>query len=278
MVSEHAILYKGELEKMTVVKLAEVIGQFRREACACKAPVILIRMAALEAADQQIVHAGSSEDAEAVNKGSLAKGPCFPVAFTPAGHDDDLRVCGVVGRVELVNCEELSVRTGNRSHGHNAAGLVPDLLEEFAFFGEEIAGIVLLCCYDKTALALNGDFGHGVAFVQVGNNFLCNVHIFCPFISESDVPFKTITKTIAQTYIYLQKQSKARSKKNKNCVFKNNPGKVVTAEEHNIIGGLGGAVAECLAEKCQTKMYRIGVRDKFGESGSAGELLHKYML
>ena len=55
-------------------------------------------------------------------------------------------------------------------------------------------------------------------------------------------------------------------------------GKVVTAEEHNIIGGLGGAVAECLAEKCPTKMYRIGVRDKFGESGSAGELLHKYML
>ena len=55
-------------------------------------------------------------------------------------------------------------------------------------------------------------------------------------------------------------------------------GKVVTAEEHNIIGGLGGAVAECLAEKCPTKMYRIGMRDQFGESGSAGELLHKYML
>ena len=55
-------------------------------------------------------------------------------------------------------------------------------------------------------------------------------------------------------------------------------GKVVTAEEHNIIGGLGGAVAECLAEKCPTKMYRIGVRDKFGESGPAAELLHKYML
>ena len=55
-------------------------------------------------------------------------------------------------------------------------------------------------------------------------------------------------------------------------------GKVVTAEEHNIIGGLGGAVAECLAEKCPTKMYRIGVRDRFGESGPAGELLHKYEL
>ena len=55
-------------------------------------------------------------------------------------------------------------------------------------------------------------------------------------------------------------------------------GKVVTAEEHNIIGGLGGAVAECLAEKCPTKMYRIGVRDKFGESASAAVLLHKYEL
>jgi transketolase len=55
-------------------------------------------------------------------------------------------------------------------------------------------------------------------------------------------------------------------------------GKVVTAEEHNIIGGLGSAVAECLVEKCPTKMYRIGMRDKFGESGSAGELIHKYLL
>ena len=55
-------------------------------------------------------------------------------------------------------------------------------------------------------------------------------------------------------------------------------GKVVTAEEHNIIGGLGSAVAECLVEKCPTKMYRIGMRDKFGESGSAEELIHKYML
>ena len=52
-------------------------------------------------------------------------------------------------------------------------------------------------------------------------------------------------------------------------------GKVVTAEEHSIIGGLGSAVAECLSEKCPTRMYRIGVRDVFGESGPAGELLHK---
>ncbi len=55
-------------------------------------------------------------------------------------------------------------------------------------------------------------------------------------------------------------------------------GKVVTAEEHSIIGGLGSAVAECLAEKCPTKLYRIGIRDVFGESGPMNELLHKYLL
>ena len=55
-------------------------------------------------------------------------------------------------------------------------------------------------------------------------------------------------------------------------------GKIVTAEEHSIIGGLGGAVAELLSEKCPAPLYRIGVRDKFGESGPAGELIHKYEL
>ncbi len=55
-------------------------------------------------------------------------------------------------------------------------------------------------------------------------------------------------------------------------------GKVVTVEEHNVIGGLGGAVAETLSEKLPTLMKRIGVYDRFGESGPAVELLHKYEL
>lgn len=55
-------------------------------------------------------------------------------------------------------------------------------------------------------------------------------------------------------------------------------GRVVTVEEHSVIGGLGGAVAEVLSEKCPTKMHRIGVYDVFGESGPAVELLHKYGL
>lgn len=55
-------------------------------------------------------------------------------------------------------------------------------------------------------------------------------------------------------------------------------GKVVTVEEHSVIGGLGGAVAEVLSEKAPTKMLRIGVNDVFGESGPAVKLLEKYGL
>lgn len=55
-------------------------------------------------------------------------------------------------------------------------------------------------------------------------------------------------------------------------------GRVVTAEEHNVMGGLGSAVAEVLAEERPTPMKRVGVMDTFGESGEAGELLKKYGL
>ncbi|NLO87099.1 MAG: transketolase family protein, partial [Firmicutes bacterium] len=55
-------------------------------------------------------------------------------------------------------------------------------------------------------------------------------------------------------------------------------GAVVTAEEHSIIGGMGGAVAEVLGEEHPTPMVRIGIRDTFGESGKPGQLLEKYGL
>ena len=55
-------------------------------------------------------------------------------------------------------------------------------------------------------------------------------------------------------------------------------GKVITCEEHNIIGGLGEAVCACLSEKCPTPVRRIGVNDVFGESGPAAQLLKKYGL
>ena len=55
-------------------------------------------------------------------------------------------------------------------------------------------------------------------------------------------------------------------------------GKVVTVEEHSVIGGLGGAVAEALSEEAPTKMLRIGMMDKFGQSGPAKALIEYYGL
>ena len=55
-------------------------------------------------------------------------------------------------------------------------------------------------------------------------------------------------------------------------------GCIVTTEEHNIIGGLGGAVAECLSEKCPTPLVRHGVNDEFGRSGTAAAVLEAYKL
>ncbi|HET9660112.1 MAG TPA: transketolase C-terminal domain-containing protein [Thermomicrobiales bacterium] len=53
---------------------------------------------------------------------------------------------------------------------------------------------------------------------------------------------------------------------------------IMTAEDHSIIGGLGGAVAEVLGEHRPTRMKRIGIQDRFGESGPNDALLEKYGL
>lgn len=55
-------------------------------------------------------------------------------------------------------------------------------------------------------------------------------------------------------------------------------GAIVTAEEHNIIGGLGGAVAEVLSEECPTPMVRVGIKDIFGQSGKPMELVKLYEI
>ena len=55
-------------------------------------------------------------------------------------------------------------------------------------------------------------------------------------------------------------------------------GKVVTVEEHSVIGGLGSAVCDTLAQKAPTQVMKIGMNDTFGESGPAVELLKKYQL
>lgn len=55
-------------------------------------------------------------------------------------------------------------------------------------------------------------------------------------------------------------------------------GKVVTVEEHSVIGGLGSAVCDCLSAKYPTMVKKIGMQDIFGESGSAAALIEKYGL
>ena len=55
-------------------------------------------------------------------------------------------------------------------------------------------------------------------------------------------------------------------------------GAIVTAEDHSIIGGLGGAVAEFLSENSPVPLERIGIKDRFGESGNAEELYKKFGL
>lgn len=53
---------------------------------------------------------------------------------------------------------------------------------------------------------------------------------------------------------------------------------IVTVEEHSVIGGLGGAVAELVTESCPTKVLKVGVMDMFGRSGAASELLNEFGL
>ncbi len=55
-------------------------------------------------------------------------------------------------------------------------------------------------------------------------------------------------------------------------------GKVVTVEEHSVIGGLGSAVCDLLSEKAPTRVLKLGINDTFGESGPAKELIARYGL
>ena len=81
-------------------------------------------------------------------------------------------------------------------------------------------------------------------------------------ISVSVVNVASVKPLDEETIVRIAKQTKA----------------VVTAEEHNIIGGLGGAIAEVLGEKQPTPMVRVGLKDTFGESGRPQELLEKFGL
>lgn len=80
--------------------------------------------------------------------------------------------------------------------------------------------------------------------------------------NPSIVEYGTIKPFDRSTLVYHAKKSKL----------------IVTIEEHNIIGGLGSAVSECLSENHPVLLKRIGIRDTFGESGSYDELLEKHRL
>ena len=54
--------------------------------------------------------------------------------------------------------------------------------------------------------------------------------------------------------------------------------KIITIEDHSIIGGLGSAVCEVLSENYPTKVIRMGIKDKFGKSGKAEELMKFYEI
>jgi transketolase len=58
----------------------------------------------------------------------------------------------------------------------------------------------------------------------------------------------------------------------------NETGCIVTAEDHNILGGLGGAVAETIVQNAPCPIEFVGVRDVFGQSGEPGELAQHYRL
>ena len=81
-------------------------------------------------------------------------------------------------------------------------------------------------------------------------------------ISVSVVNVASVKPLDEETIVRIAKQTKA----------------IVTAEEHNIVGGLGSAIAEVLGEKQPTPMVRVGLKDTFGESGRPQELLEKYGL
>ena len=62
------------------------------------------------------------------------------------------------------------------------------------------------------------------------------------------------------------------------CKAAKETGLIITAEEHSVIGGLGSAVAEAVAEECPVPVIKIGVNDEFGHSGPAVDLLKEFGL
>ncbi|GFO56744.1 transketolase [Geomonas sp. Red276] len=140
----------------------------------------------------------------------------------------------------------------------------------------------------------------GPVYVRLGRNKVPNVfpagHQFeigkgVQLVDGSDVTLVTTGLMTAQAVIAAEKlQADGISARvvhigtvkplDKELVLKaaRETGAIVTAEEHSVVGGLGGAVAELLGEECPTLMKRVGIHDRFGISGKSDELLKYFGL
>ena len=100
----------------------------------------------------------------------------------------------------------------------------------------------------------------------------CGVMVYESLIAAEELSKNGIEASVLNCHTIKPIDAEALKKVAKEC------GAVVTAEEHQKSGGLGGAVAEVLVESENVPMELIGVKDTFGESGESGELMEKYGL
>jgi transketolase len=102
--------------------------------------------------------------------------------------------------------------------------------------------------------------------------FACGIMVPEALMAAESLRSKGVSATVVDLHTVKPIDSDTVAKVAQKC------GRVVTAEEHNILGGMGSAVAEVLGERRPTPMRRVGVMDTFGESGVPAELMKKYGL
>ena len=117
-------------------------------------------------------------------------------------------------------------------------------------------------------------FGNGEVLRDGGDVaiFACGTLVAEALKAADSLSSKGLNATVVDLHTVKPLDSELITKYAKKC------GYVVTAEEHNILGGMGSAVAEVIVESYPVPLRRVGVRDTFGESGEAAELLKKYGL
>ncbi len=127
--------------------------------------------------------------------------------------------------------------------------------------------------YDEQA-ASNLKIGKGSILVE-GNDvaiIACGVMVSRALEAAQNLEANGINATVVDMHTIKPLDGKLISQLAEKC------GCFVTAEDHSVIGGLGGAVAEHLSEKCPSPLERIGVSDHFGQSGDGDELLEEYSM